>query len=650
MSPAQRAALAVILLVALVLKVLALMHTGPDIDADEAMIGIMAEGMLQGVFTIFYWGQPYMAPLESLVLAPLVALLGPNPWVIKALALAFFMVWMVSTWALGRRTVGIPATLWALAFLAVSPLFLHIWGLKLRGGFISLCAAGNVLLCLCWDLSLRPSARPVWRAVLLGGLMGAFFYWYFLSVEYILPALLMLSRPPLPSGQRWKPAVAGVAGFLVGASSVWVYNLHPRTFMATWDYMTLTPEHGVLVGAHLQRLFSSELAILFGVLPPWQHSLPESMDAAAWMRVTVLMVPCALSVVGLLVWGLRSVQPWWDAQEGAARGWAPHAMVALACAGAYVLTQFGDWVEPRFLLPLYVPLFLALGAVVHALPGPCGALVLGAWAVATTQVAAATDGPLWHTPMHRAEIGHPFPPPRALAAELERRGLTEISGDYWNCKPLQFVTWSRVTCRDQYTRTPWMRKRVERAPLPMRAIMRDEGRPPLMETERLLGALGLRAERFTFERQVVLHHLQWPNAAVAREHMSITTQHNPKDLERLMDLDTETRWTSGLAQSEGTATLEVTLEVPMHLSAVRMFNGDEDHPRHLQVEGSLDGETWVDLARVRVAARPEGGVLVVPLAGVAVQHVRVSALQDAGTDLWFSVRELVLVERPVNED
>ncbi|MEW5854242.1 MAG: discoidin domain-containing protein [Myxococcota bacterium] len=642
-NPRRR--VAALLLFGALVKLGALWFGGADPDADEAMVGIMAQAMLQGRFSIFYWGQDYMGLVESAVLAPILWVFGSHALCIKLLALGFFLLFLHSTLQLGIRTVGERAAILAVVLLCFSPMFLHIWGLKLRGGFISLCAAGQYLLCWTLDRLRAPSRRPRLGALLLGAFMGFLVYWYFLAVEYVLPALLLLRGVPRER-RRVTLVLLGVLGFCIPMTLVLAYNLDPEHHWATFNYFAENRLEGWdAFKSNAERLLKRALPTLLGVMGPWDKAIPFT----TWPERTLSVVILGCGVLGTLwlAWrGARAFPSWLMGREGGSAGYAPLSMVALASVGAFILTKFGEWNEPRFLLPVYGPLFLALADLLLRRPR-VGLVVAGALGLATTVVAARSNPAYWHQPVHRAEIDRPFPHPGPFAEELRKRQLITIYGDYWFCKPMLFLTESRLACHDQYSRTPWMKQRVQERSSHEKVYLRDEGRAVLAENLKLLAALNLQYESFTRERLVALHHIHQAPGSVPYWAMSLRASVNNEETHGAKDLDVETRWTTRKKQAEGPFWLEVGLDAPRELTALRFYSGTaEDHPRILRVDGSMDGETWVELGSLTQDKRPEHGVTRVTLAGgIPVQRLRLVAGKKKGVEVWWSVHELTLVER-----
>ncbi len=120
-----------------------------SIEADEAVLGLMAKHIAEArEFPILYWGQEYMGAVEAYAASFLVALLGTKPVALKLTALAFGLLHAGTGAALAERIFGrgVKAAVAAL-YLAAAPLFLTLWSLKLRCA-ISTMALGQVVLLL----------------------------------------------------------------------------------------------------------------------------------------------------------------------------------------------------------------------------------------------------------------------------------------------------------------------------------------------------------------------------------------------------------------------------------------------------------------------------------------------------------------------
>jgi len=63
------------------------------LDADEAVVGLMARGILHGTLPAFFPGQGYGGTQESFLAAPLVAVIGLETWTVRIVVV---LLWATS--------------------------------------------------------------------------------------------------------------------------------------------------------------------------------------------------------------------------------------------------------------------------------------------------------------------------------------------------------------------------------------------------------------------------------------------------------------------------------------------------------------------------------------------------------------------------
>lgn len=194
-------------------------------DADEAVVGLMARDWLDGQPAIFYWGQNYSGSHESLLVA-LVYAIGPaDATIAKVVPVALHAAAAVLVWRIGRRVVDGRAALLAAGLVWVWPGAFVWWSLKTRGHYGSTLVLGlaAVLLALQLaddDLTLR--RRRVIAAAF--GLAAGLGWWAsFHSVLLVVPAAVWLL---IRRGRSIATEAPGAAlGALVGALPWLVWNI-----------------------------------------------------------------------------------------------------------------------------------------------------------------------------------------------------------------------------------------------------------------------------------------------------------------------------------------------------------------------------------------------------------------------------------------
>ena len=161
---------------AMVPRLYLLMISGSVIDADEAIVGLMAMHINEGApWPIFYYGQFYMGAIEPILAAISFRVLGQSSAALKFVPLLFSLIHVGLIFILARRfTTRFGAHVAAL-LTAVAPVGLVLWSTMARGGFIELVVLGTLSLILATDIlgerqpRSRASSRLDWCSDSAGG-------------------------------------------------------------------------------------------------------------------------------------------------------------------------------------------------------------------------------------------------------------------------------------------------------------------------------------------------------------------------------------------------------------------------------------------------------------------------------------------------
>ena len=81
-------ALGLTLLAALALRLALLAGPQTQLEADEAIVGLMARHILEGERPVFYYAQPYLGSLEAYLVAGAFSVLGSTTFALKLVPLA----------------------------------------------------------------------------------------------------------------------------------------------------------------------------------------------------------------------------------------------------------------------------------------------------------------------------------------------------------------------------------------------------------------------------------------------------------------------------------------------------------------------------------------------------------------------------------
>ena len=424
-------ALVLLLVAAFASRLIFGLHTG--LDGDESTTAFTALRITQGHLALMEADQHYQAALESYLIAPFVWLLGPTELAVRVPLALVGTLFVLAFYDLGhtlfhRRSAGL-----LLACVgAVFPVFELVWSMKARSGY----AETMLFAVVCLSLAVRIGWQPRgdrFRNWILLSLVAGFGLWndLLLAVPLAPVAVALFCRAPALGWSRTvRRAEAALGGLLVGFSPWLAYNAthHLASLQNLPSYATTLP-HAV------KGLVEQELPIFAGTssecgsntVTPWVAWIGLAALAAAvlWLR---------RKPIGRLLRGdLSSVEP-----VEMVLAIAPVAVVAVV-AGRFN----GVPCEPRYLLPLAIP--LALAATLVLMVRSRWRLVAAGLGIAYLVMAAFTAyGPTVDA-VPNTTTGALIPLNRTqIVTALEARHVTVLFGDYWVARPILYLSGGRI--------------------------------------------------------------------------------------------------------------------------------------------------------------------------------------------------------------
>ncbi|MFN7131971.1 MAG: discoidin domain-containing protein [Myxococcales bacterium] len=581
------ASLVVMLLATVAWRVPFLLWTNAGIDADEAVIGLMARHIatLQR-FPVWYYGQQYMGALEAWVAAPIVALLGTTKLSLKLTALLFALLFTATSWALARRIFRSEAIALAAGLVAaLGPLFLTLWSLKLRGGFVSTWALGQAVLLLA--LHVGQEGETPRRIALLGVVTGLAIWVNLLVAPYVFAAALyLLSRRRIVTSLR--SFGFALAGLLLGAAPFWISNL--LDLGAT--FRSLPAHRGNGPVAHLVQLWERHVPVLLGA-PPWAPH-----DIARWQWGAFALA--GLGVLLLLVRERRSLWRFVTFARRETSGAELYVLVVIGFALCTAFTQFGVEIEARYASVLYTALVpaLALGPGLLLARGMPGKLLGGALLAALVAFNGWSiyrhDPRIPTQPLHILHGRDYIGDLRPLYDALQARGLDTVIAEYWFAQIISYETGERIAALTWPRRVDYT-ARFRAAPKKAWLFRRNGFDRALSDPLHLdLRSLGIAArEELVGDWAIVTVEGPLPaperwTVTASREKVQGTLGPYIKP-ENVADRVYHSRWTTQAPQRPGQWLL-IDFNEEKPLTGFRCWFGDGDTPERLRVEVSLDGE------------------------------------------------------------
>jgi hypothetical protein len=423
--PLVRALVPALILFGVAVRVWMLATPMGGLDADEAIVGLMARHILDGDFPMFYWGQLYGGPHEPLITAGFFQVFGATTLVLKVVAVLLSAAACALLWRVGKRTVGEPAaTVAALMFWVWPPAFVW-WSVKSRGFYHASLLIGLAILLLVLRLAKQDSGRDMF---FLGALVATGIWCSPQTIFFIAPALVWLAVRRFPV---IKIAPVGVAGAILGAFPWWVDQLEHDWFALRSSGASFAmPAYG----DHLRGFFETGLPGALGLkLADGSRWMAGGLGRAAYVA---LLVAFAASVVWELVPGRT------DRSFRGAR-WLLLAMI-LAYPFLFALSPYSWFVaHPRYLYYLtpILALLIARGLVALKWQGIAVGLVV--------TITLSTAG---FAIMHRDGVffasaeGVLIPEDLGDAFDfMTARGIDHVYADYWLAYIVAFESGERIT-------------------------------------------------------------------------------------------------------------------------------------------------------------------------------------------------------------
>src|SRR3990172_6385882 len=120
----KRVYLIVIFLIGIAIRTVYLLT--PNLDSDQAIMGLMGRHILDGEFPIFYWAENYEGPIEAYFASIIFYLFGSSPLTLAFSPFIFYLVFLFLIFQLAKEIFNEEIALIAMLLTAASPPFL-IW-------------------------------------------------------------------------------------------------------------------------------------------------------------------------------------------------------------------------------------------------------------------------------------------------------------------------------------------------------------------------------------------------------------------------------------------------------------------------------------------------------------------------------------------
>jgi hypothetical protein len=575
--------LGLILLVGALLRLDIIRQNPFSLDADEAIVGLMAKHILEGQgIPIFYYGQHYMGSFEALLASISFYLLGMTPLALKLVPFVFSLILVVLIGAITH--VLVPSTLKKsalyAAFLlgAVPPAALVAWSTMARGGFMEILVLGATafLSAILWIQAVRAD----WgRTFFIGTVLG-FGWWTNNQIIFFMGpiGLFMLLRSVYRDSlaETVGHVFWGILAFFLGGLPFWLYNFQHD--FASFGLFGSSSQ----IGRNFSGLWTTALPMIGGARHFW-HT--EDIFPGATLVILAIYLVC---LVTFFISRWQVIQQIFRGQVSAESP-IEILLVFLVTTGAiFVVSSFGFLVSaPRYLLPLYIGLFPLIGFVVAAHPR-LGKVLLAALVSIHIYSLYGNRGAFAGEPLvfrgERVQRDH-----RELIKWISAQGITYLRTNYWIGYRLAFETQEKVLFsvfgEPYQIRLPY----YERVPKGM-----NPREVPFLLTPsqadvvvKGLEALGYQFDRVDLRGYSILTNLREPVRtleALPLHTVRLHSSHHQSALSHLIDGDLATRWGSASPQQEG-MWIELHFNEPILMDGLdyQLGQWQSDFPRSLEI-------------------------------------------------------------------
>ena len=321
-------------------------------NADEAIVGLMAQHILEGEWPTFFYGQAYLGSLDATFVALGMALFGKKVLVIRLVQILLYAGTILTTIHLGQKIFQSRWAGWVAGLLmAIPAVNVTLYTTVSLGGYGEALLIGNLLLILTLKIIETPDSKGLY--LLWGGLAGLGFWTFGLTLIYSLPCgIVILWKIPK---QCQKKAIGIRLGLLLMAAAigalpwiVWAVSHGPGKLIqemlgsaiagassgSIWVTILIRLRNFILLGS----------SVIFGLRPPWE---------VRWLALPLL--PFAFAFWLVITFNIFTHRKDRGSQQCG-------RLLLIGVCGfliiGYLFSPFGADPSGRYFLPLAVPMSL----------------------------------------------------------------------------------------------------------------------------------------------------------------------------------------------------------------------------------------------------------------------------------------------------
>jgi len=484
----------VILAVGLLIRFLLIFFNTPVTNSDESNMGLVALHVaFQGDHPAFFYGLPYMGPVEGYLAAPLFHLLGASVFTLRLALLPFYIGFFLGMFYLVRLLYNEKFALASVILLSLGSADVIFLQIRAVGEYpeIEMFAALICLLVVSLALSSHLQNEERMKRIILYGILGLIIglaIWVdFLIAPFVAMGLLLLCLFCRREMLHW-PALSLLVGSIIGAFPLIYYNLTAPFAQNSWNILLFIHRGGAetMKAHHLTWLHQLSGTMLISLplatganpscpvndFPPFgpltRAGLPCVVSHAAWGLGFFILWFVAVALALRVVWRYRHHLAGGSQQDNLQdtafeeRQETIRRCGQLLILASVFLTTILYAVSPsaavysdsayRYLACLLLAIPVLLWPVWHGLTLPkiswnwwaTGGLILrgGLLLFVLLTFTRETGRTFQEIPTDQAA----YQSEQALISNLLRVGATRFYSEYWTCNRLIFDTQEKIIC------------------------------------------------------------------------------------------------------------------------------------------------------------------------------------------------------------
>jgi 4-amino-4-deoxy-L-arabinose transferase-like glycosyltransferase len=635
----------VLILVGVLIRLHFLVSANFPIDSDEAIVGLMARHILEGKgVPTFYYGQHYMGSLEPLSVATGFWLFGDNHVVLRLVPLCWFILLLIVFYRLCLENIGSHPARIATALMAVAPAAFIEWSTKARGGFIEIIVLAALSLLFAFRFYRNSEFK---NAYICSFILGVG-WWTNNQIIYFFPATALIFISTLAAHSKYKKFLQlffiSLFFFLLGGAPFWIYNIN-NDWISFGLFNAARQES---IWTQVKGVFDLALPMILGGKRFWTPGdiYPSSSLFSLLLYGTVIV----FSIVAILSKNISKISKLFIISA---------LLTIVTILIVFSVSRFGSlYTAPRYLLPIYLPLFPLVGVIASLLvQTPIARLAFVAiftmfnFASAYAVEMAIPGEPIVHND-DRVSRDH-----SELLDFLQEQKITYVRTNYWIGYRLAFETKEQV--RFKLFQTP-KEPRIKEYELTAHSyqeyvnlpIIASIGQAPIIR--RALRVLKAPYKETIKSGYCIFYDMNFVGLdglkKIPQSLISATASIKNENISNIFDHDLTTRWGSGKPQDPSMKiTVKFTRPVMVKLLELDTGKFGSDSARALEVYGRKQNKNENELLIDKADSRSisffldnEAGTGLL-LSGEALTEI---TLAQVGKDSFFdwSIAELEVFE------